>query len=92
LWLIASAANHRTLEDVLTGGGEVMRIPSARELVFNLKYAIAMIRVHYRRVPDPLPDADDIDVQGAYYKHFYNTPFGAGSALKYIADYRRYAG
>lgn len=53
--------------------------PSPNELIGNLWYAAAMCRIHYMRVPDPLPDAGDVPGMAAYWKEHYNTFEGAGS-------------
>ena len=60
------------------------------ELVWNLKYAIAMCRVHYYRVPEALPD--DIIGLSKYAKKYYNTEAGKATAEKYLSDYTRYYG
>lgn len=59
------------------------------QLVTNFSYATAMARIHYYRVPAPLPDADDIIGLGAYWKAHYNTYMGAGLAVEFEANYRR---
>ena len=51
----------------------------------NDEYAAAMCRVHYMRVPDPLPPADDLLGQAAYWKAHYNTPLGKGTMKHFIA-------
>ena len=48
------------------------------------QYAAAICRVHYMRSPVPLPDADDIQGQAAYWKKWYNTPDGKGSVAHFI--------
>jgi hypothetical protein len=63
---------------------------SAATLENNDKYAAAMARVHYRRVPPALPAADDIAAMGAYWKAHYNTPLGAGTATEFIKNWRRF--
>lgn len=50
--------------------------PSPDQMVYDLRYATAMARVHYLRVPAPLPAADDILGLATYYKKYYNTPLG----------------
>lgn len=60
------------------------------QLTGNLFYGCAMARIHYRRVPAPLPDADDIAALGRYWKDYYNTHLGAGSPEKFIAAWRRF--
>jgi hypothetical protein len=93
-------ATHR---DVLTnfldyrlGLAEKVRELRAREpdpdeqLITNLAYATAICRVIYYRRPEPLPDADDIEGLGAYWKQHYNTPRGAGTVTRFVAVYREH--
>jgi hypothetical protein len=61
--------------------------PSVDELVFNLAYAAAMCRVHYRRVPDALPARDDAAGMAAYWKRYYNSPLGKGSVQKALPHF-----
>jgi hypothetical protein len=63
----------------------VAGIPSATTLLFNLRYGAAMCRLHYRRVPAPLPE--DLAGQAAYWKDYYNTADGAGTVAEYVANY-----
>lgn len=60
------------------------------EMIGNLYYATAMCRVHYLRVPKPLPGADDLDALAAYWKKYYNTPLGKGTAEEFISNYKKY--
>lgn len=63
-------------------------LPDPGELVWNLAYATAMCRVHYRRDPVPLPAANDARGMAEYWKRSYNTPRGKGrveSALDHFA-------
>ena len=60
---------------------------SSNEMVGNLFYATAMARVHYRRVPKPLPAVGDLEGQADYWKEFYNTFEGAGTVEEYIEHY-----
>lgn len=64
-----------------------IRFPLA--LVGNLWYAAAMCRIHYYRVPNPLPAEDDIEAQAAYWRRHYNTPAGKGTEAKYINIWHR---
>jgi hypothetical protein len=50
--------------------------PPVDELVFNLAYAAAMCRVHYRRVKAPLPDRHDALGMAEYHKRYYNSTAG----------------
>ena len=64
--------------------------PNPAELEGNLFYSVAMCRVHYLRVPEALPDAEDIEGLAAYYKTHYNTPKGAATVEEFIENYHRY--
>jgi hypothetical protein len=59
------------------------------ELENNDRYACGMARVHYLRVQEALPAADDIEAIANYWKKHYNTPLGAGTASQFIAKWRR---
>jgi hypothetical protein len=59
-------------------------------LIGNLYYACAIARLQYWRFPEPLPAADDLESQGKYYKHYFNSSKGKGSVAKYVADYKRF--
>jgi hypothetical protein len=60
----------------------------AEMMVYNLRYAAAMARIHYYRVKDPLPAAGDIPAQAAYWKKWFNTPKGAGTVEEYLHNWR----
>lgn len=65
----------------------VLGVPAVEELLTNLKYAVAMCRIHYLRVPAPLPAADDIEALGQYWKKFYNTVHGKGHVTEFVFNY-----
>ena len=60
------------------------------QLITNLAYATAIARVHYLRVPAPLPDADDLGGLARYWKRHFNTPKGAGTVAGFIESDRRF--
>jgi len=64
--------------------------PGDQQLAANACYAAAMCRVHYRRVPAPLPASGDIRGQAAYWKEHYNTPLGAGTVEHYLHAQARF--
>jgi hypothetical protein len=66
--------------------------PGAELMIHDLKFAVAMCRIHYRRVRDPLPTAGDIEAQAAYWKRFYNTPLGKGTVEEYIHNWTEMRG
>ena len=61
------------------------------ELITNLAYAVAMCRVHYRRVPEPLPEAGDIPALARYWKRYYNTHKGAGDVSDFVDKFPKEA-
>ena len=66
--------------------------PDYSRLAWDLAYACAMCRVLYLRCPQALPAAGDIDGQAAYWKHWFNTPQGAGMMTQYVANWHRVMG
>lgn len=60
------------------------------QIVWNLAYATAICRVHYLRVPHPLPSADDVPGLAAYWKKYYNSILGAGTEEEFINNYNKY--
>jgi hypothetical protein len=58
------------------------------DLKANLTYQIIMARIHYLRIPEPLPDADDVEGLARYWKKYYNTHLGKGTVEKAIKSYK----
>ena len=56
-----------------------------RGLISNLAYATAMARVHYWRVPEPLPK--DLRGLAEYAKKYWNTELGKATADDYYNAY-----
>ena len=50
----------------------------------NDRYAAAMCRVHYMRVPDPLPLNGDVEGQAHYWKRCYNSTAGKGTVEHFM--------
>ena len=72
---------------------KVMRLcqqPVSEEMIWNLRYACAMCRIHYRRVKEALPPAGDREGQAVYWKTHYNTHLGAGGVQEYVENWERY--
>ena len=57
-------------------------------LTTNVAAQIAMCRLHYRRVPKPLPQT--LDEQANYWKEYYNTSKGAGTPEKFLETVKKY--
>lgn len=62
--------------------------PDANQLIWNLAYATLLCRMHYLRVPEPLPKESDLEGIARYWKKHYNTEKGKGSEEKFILDYK----
>ena len=52
-------------------------------LTSNLAFATAMCRIHYLRVKAAIPKT--IEGRAEYWKKYYNTPLGKGSAAGYLS-------
>ena len=63
--------------------------PTPEVMVYNLRFAAAMCRLHYRRVREGLPAAGDVQGQARYWKKYYNTRFGAGTEGEYIRNWEK---
>lgn len=68
------------------------------EMTWNLAYATAMARVHYFRVPRPLPVQEGqsrrayLEALSLYAKQHYNTELGKATPEEYLNDYLKYSG
>lgn len=51
----------------------------------NDKIGCLFARLHYLRVPEPIPD--DLRSQGEYWKEFYNTFAGKGTVAEYMKNW-----
>lgn len=65
-------------------------LSDAANLIANLAYAALMCRIHYMRVSEALPAADDLPGLARYWKRYYNTALGKGSEAEFIDNYHRY--
>lgn len=65
--------------------------PYPPALEFNLAYQTIMARLrYYLWVKEPIPAADNLRGQAAYWKRNYNTAEGAGTVSEYLSNYRKY--
>lgn len=58
-------------------------------LIANLPYATAICRAQYYRFREPLPDGNDIEGMAHYWKCYWNTVLGKGTASQFMASYDR---
>lgn len=61
----------------------------ADEMTGNLYYATAMCRIHYLRVPEPIPET--LPGQAKYYKKYYNTAAGSATEADYLLNWGQFA-
>lgn len=67
------------------------RQPEAHgRLVYDLRYAAQMARVHYWRVPEALP-ANYPEALGRYYKRYFNTELGKATVAQFVQNYEAIA-
>jgi hypothetical protein len=62
--------------------------PRPIEMQDNDPFAIAMARVHYYRVPHPLPDPSNLEALWTYYKTYYNSMLGAATREQFVTNYK----
>ncbi|AWY02821.1 hypothetical protein [Alteromonas phage JH01] len=60
------------------------------DLALDPLLAFAIMRLVYKRKPEPLPSCSDLEAQGRYWKKYYNSALGAGTASKYVEEYKNY--
>jgi hypothetical protein len=65
---------------------ELTPYSSASVMLYDMRYATIMARLHYRRVPERLPEADDLEGMADYWKKYYNTEEGQGTTAEFITN------
>lgn len=63
---------------------------SEDRLIYDLRYATAMCRLHYYRNKEKLPSHQDENAIWEYYKKFYNTPLGKAKKEEAISKYHAF--
>lgn len=87
--------NYLAFRPVLAGAIRSAFTPAGGELSFEQivdddAYAAVMARLHYLRVPAPLPPAGDVQAQAQYWKDHYNTKLGKGTVAGYVETWATY--
>jgi hypothetical protein len=82
--------NQGHLVNMLALNFNVTSMPLPERMIYDLQYATAMARLHYRRVKAPIPDHKNIDAVWEYYKKYYNTPLGKAEKEQSIKHYQKY--
>ena len=52
--------------------------------ISNIALQAAFARLHYLRVPEKLPKADDLEGQAKYWKKYYNSDLGKGTVKHFM--------
>lgn len=74
-------------------GTAILLDRDGEDLIHNLAYATAMARVHYFRVPQPLPKKEEENYLlklAAYAKVHYNTHLGKATPESYYRDFLKW--
>lgn len=82
--------NHPSLTMRLLSNFNAGYMPEEDRLIYDLRFATAMARIFYARIPEPLPSANDIDAIWNYYKRYYNTYDGAAEKDQAIDKYKKF--
>ena len=62
-------------------------ILNSDKLIHDMFYAAVFCRLHYYRVPKPLPK-HNVDSIAEYWKEHYNTYMGRGTVEQFVIDYK----
>ncbi len=65
-------------------------MPDEYRLIYDLRFATAMARIHYLRFREPLPVIGDTLALWSYYKAHYNTFNGKAEQERSIAAYKKF--
>jgi hypothetical protein len=79
--------NNNPLSLMLINNFGCIHRPDEYRLIYDLRYATAMARIHYRRVSEALPSSFDVNAIWDYYKKYYNTGDGAAQKDQAIHAY-----
>jgi hypothetical protein len=82
--------NNPKLLQMIALNFDAPKIPMPDRMIYDLRFATLMSRLHYRRVKEPLPSAEDVDAMWAYYKKYYNTELGAAKKASSIKNYQNF--
>lgn len=84
-------SNKTFLYGIMVSNFDCMRMPSEDRLIYDLRFATAMARIHYRRISEKLPDANDVHSIWDYYKKYYNTVEGKAKKEEALLKYYNFA-
>lgn len=76
-------------ENYLAYRGPTMPPRDCERLIYDLRYATQVARLHYYRFPERLPPAWDAEAQWQLYKLRWNTPLGAATREQFVAAWQQ---
>lgn len=82
--------NNNSISLMLATNFGIHTMPDEDRLIYDLRFASAMARLHYARIPEKLPMAADTIGIWNYYKRNYNTAMGAADVHSAIAKYQQF--
>lgn len=65
-------------------------VPNSDQLMYDMRYATMMARIHYWRVEAALPEQNDVDGMSHYWKDHFNTEDGKGTPEQYVNAWNKY--
>lgn len=83
---LGRAAKRKAIYDI----SGVRSYNNSGALEWNIAYGICMCRLHYRRIADPFPAADDIEGLGWYWDIHYNRNPLKGTVAQFVKAYKKY--
>ncbi len=72
---------------IMLSNFECVSMPSEDRLIYDLRFATAMTRLHYYRVKEKIPSRNDINAIWEFYKIHYNTSMGSATKDEAIKKY-----
>ena len=89
IWQNSIRGRHQLL-NILGSNFGIFQMPNEDRMIYDLQYATIMCRLHYDRVRERLPEANDVNAIWEYYKRYYNTIMGKAEQKESIEAYEDY--
>ncbi len=90
IWQNYIIRSNKTLLTVMINNFGCGRQPDEERLIYDLRYATALARIHYARIPTRLPNAEDTAGIWRYYKQHYNTMDGKADPKRAMTAYQAF--
>lgn len=81
-----------TLAARILNSCQYLQRPPCEHLIWNLKLATMMTRIHYRQIREALPKKDDVEGLWRYYKQYYNSNLGSATREQFMRNYDQMMG